>query len=710
MKINNIESSLKRFLKRKVKVTLGLVVAFMISGNLLAAGQEPDTKYDIEYIGKSNWAGNGYTGPIKETTNGINIKINGTDKSSDTTLAICFNGNKSYNVTGDINVVNTTVKEGIGNNDAIYAGGFHGGGTANITLGNKDSNIYLASIGNNDRTEYTGSGNGSSVLAAKGIFSKNVIQVTGKVVQLIGNIDLLFGEVTAILDSKDSFWYGSQTGFGTLNLTLSNGGQWIYNKSSTISNITLDDGIINLQDGEIKNIYETTMIKNVDENGNPVEYKLGDYRSDKAHKEVTINNLNGKGGIFKLDLDWTTNQGQNKATDKSDYIIINKVADDAKGNSLQMIDFNSNKANLFVMSEENKLYFAKVDDGGTSFTTIYGDKWTEVNSKNIFDYNYFVGSENNKQDWYIGLDEKGIGENGNFKMAKGAIYAAYALGTELDTLTKRAGEMRYVDGNQGMWVRYQNKQDDWHSIFKNEGQMVQIGYDRLVKGDTDKHYLGAAVDYADIDTSIKDIMGEGENERYSVSVYNTWLSGDGKYYDLVARVGRINNDYDTRDIFNDGICDVGSDYRQDFGSISGEYGINYDLGDGWYVKPQTQLQLTYIDGAEYVSDSGVRVEQKNMTSLIGRIGFNAGRTYEKVNYYLKADAMHEFAGDKEFTLTGADGSLTQKYEDEETWFTLGAGAEAAVTESTTLWCDMEHAFGSSVDSTWQVNVGFRYNF
>ena len=34
MRNNDIESSLKRFLKRKVKITLGVVVAFLITGTV----------------------------------------------------------------------------------------------------------------------------------------------------------------------------------------------------------------------------------------------------------------------------------------------------------------------------------------------------------------------------------------------------------------------------------------------------------------------------------------------------------------------------------------------------------------------------------------------------------------------------------------------------------------------------------------------------
>ncbi len=49
MGTNYVESSLKRFLKRKVKVTLGLVVSFLITGTTLFAGME-DYKVAEEYL------------------------------------------------------------------------------------------------------------------------------------------------------------------------------------------------------------------------------------------------------------------------------------------------------------------------------------------------------------------------------------------------------------------------------------------------------------------------------------------------------------------------------------------------------------------------------------------------------------------------------------------------------------------------------------
>ena len=40
-----VENSLKRFLKRKVKITLGLVVAFMITGTV-SLGAETEIKHE----------------------------------------------------------------------------------------------------------------------------------------------------------------------------------------------------------------------------------------------------------------------------------------------------------------------------------------------------------------------------------------------------------------------------------------------------------------------------------------------------------------------------------------------------------------------------------------------------------------------------------------------------------------------------------------
>ena len=475
----------------------------------------------------------------------------------------------------------------------------------------------------------------------------------------------------------------------------------IQSEVSRISAITLNGGVVNLQDDDIKAKY--------------ADY-IGDLSEYKEHQKVTIGELKGNGGIFKVDLDWETNKGKNGETDNSDYIYIKKVDNTTKTNPVQIVDFDASKAHLENMKiNEDKLYFANVKKGATSFITASS---VYSNAGNVFDYTYGTGSEmngSNGTDWYIAVNGKSAESNPNFSAAKGAMYAGYALGTELDTLNKRMGEARYLEEDDGIWVRYRHSKTGWDDTYETNGDMFQLGFDNEVTEKDGKHYRGVAIDYTDADTNIMGISGEGEHERYAVSLYDTWLGEKGHYRDLVLRGGRINSDYDVSGAFSSGYEDIGGDYHQWFGSISAEWGRKNDMGTGWYFEPQVQAQLARIGGASYVSDSGVDVDQDGATSLIGRAGFRIGREYVKDNgkhdnFYIKADLLHEFAGDKSFSLTGNDGRYDKEYDGQETWCDVGIGADISLGKNSYFWADVERTFGADFDNTWQINGGFRWEF
>lgn len=606
----------------------------------------------------------------------------------------------------------------------------------------------------------------------------NTISIKGNKVEIVGDIDMTRGAqdkddtkntVNLTLSSSDSYWYGSERrkeGWdgSKLNLTLANGAEWVYdnnpllgktkdeifdlikntlihesitnngtlngitlngiidsmlknklgflkqissNEGSEISAITLEGGIVNLQDEDIKQkygIYESDIIDSL----------LGN-----KHQKVTIGELKGSGGIFKVDLDWETNKGEDglgkkNETENSDYIYIEKVGEDASG-SQQIVDFDASKAHLENMKiNEDKLYFANVKKGTTSFITASS---VYSNAGNVFDYTYDTGSEKgtNGTDWYIAVSGKSAESNPNFSAAKGAMYAGYALGTELDTLNKRMGEARYLEEDDGVWVRYRHSKTGWDDTYETNGDIFQLGFDNEVTEKDGKHYRGVAIDYTDADTNIMGISGDGEHERYAVSLYDTWLGEKGHYRDLVLRGGRINSDYDVSGAFSSGYEDIGGDYHQWFGSISAEWGRKNDMGTGWYFEPQVQAQLARVGGASYVSDSGVDVDQDGATSLIGRAGFRIGREYVKDNgkhdnFYIKADLLHEFAGDKSFSLTGNDGRYDKEYDGQETWCDVGIGADISLGKNSYFWADVERTFGADFDNTWQINGGFRWEF
>ena len=511
--------------------------------------------------------------------------------------------------------------------------------------------------------------------------------------------DIIISQAKNILSSQLQDKYGS-----LIDVT-------IQSEVSRISAITLNGGVVNLQDDDIKAKY--------------ADY-IGDLSKYKEHHKVTIGELKGTGGIFKVDLDWDSNKGKKYTAEQydeviedlkteerfSDYIYIETVDNTTKINPIQIVDFDPYKAHLENMKiNEDKLYFANVADGNTSFTTLSS---VYSNAGNVFDYTYGTGSDNGK-DWYIAVSGKSAESNPNFSAAKGAMYAGYALGTELDTLNKRMGEARYLEEDDGVWVRYRHSKTGWDDTYETNGAMFQLGFDNEVTEKDGKHYRGVAIDYTDADTNIMGISGEGEHERYAVSLYDTWLGEKGHYRDLVLRGGRINSDYDVSGAFSNGYEDIGGDYHQWFGSISAEWGRKNDMGTGWYFEPQVQAQLARVGGASYVSDSGVDVDQDGATSLIGRAGFRIGREYVKDNgkhdnFYIKADLLHEFAGDKSFSLTGNDGRYDKEYDGQETWCDVGIGADISLGKNSYFWADVERTFGADFDNTWQVNGGFRWEF
>lgn len=761
----NAEGVMQMKCKRNLEraIVLGLILSTGVYGSAWAEN-------NLE----GNFIVNGSGNPDKfptidydKTYNNIDISMSGVTGNR-TTMLFGVNGDGQTEIKvftaedgESIRIVNTagsTAYEGLAsNNDTVFA---LGGSTINLSA----DKVYITAIGSNGLMT-------DNAISAKNTnhsdAGDNTVNISGGTVQIIGDIDFSGSTqdgkdtVNLNLSGADSYWYGNVKGAdedNIANISLSNGAEWIYryqgklnldvtmggnihsikNDGNYLKNLALNGGVVNLDDDEIKNICANTVVKNGEE-----EYKLEDYfkglntdlsadanaddfwgkielglilvqlNFDVNHQSVEIENLTGMGGIFKADIDWLSNNGVKQETDTSDYIYIKN----SKEGSKQVLKFDASKAHLENMEiNEDKLYFANVADGNTSFITASS---VYSNAGNVFDYTYGTGSETSNNgtgtDWYIAVSGKSAESNPNFSAAKGAMYAGYALGTELDTLNKRMGEARYLEEDDGVWVRYRHSKTGWDDTYETNGDMFQLGFDNEVTEKDGKHYRGVAIDYTDADTNIMGISGEGEHERYAVSLYDTWLGEKGHYRDLVLRGGRINSDYDISGVFSSGYEDIGGDYHQWFGSISAEWGRKNDMGTGWYFEPQVQAQLARVGGASYVSDSGVDVDQDGATSLIGRAGFRIGREYVKDNgkhdnFYIKADLLHEFAGDKSFSLDGNDGRYDKEYDGQETWCDVGIGADISLGKNSYFWADVERTFGADYDNTWQINGGFRWEF
>ena len=563
---------------------------------------------------------------------------------------------------------------------------------------------------------------------------KTIINDAGNAtVRIIGDIDNRAGATTETkinLTNANSYWYGATYhthNYQNITLGLSDGGRWIpvkYTKQTYVDEQDAKIGTVNLNNGGIIDLSKDNF-KNAVADQAYVEGMIAHgNRTNSTNHSLTINQLNGQNGIVKMDLyyDKTKDKVQNKgdewykdakedAANTSDYLKITNAGE----KTAQILAFNFADSHLSDMQVGSKLYFASVGTGTVDFSGLT-EKGTldNISAANVYNYTYGIGSDaaaDKGLDYYIGLTGKRPGENVN--IAKNSMAVSYLLGSEMDRLNKRMGEERYIDGEKGLWVRYRHARTEWDDAFTSSGNMFQLGYDTKKKASDADRYQGIALDYAHNDVSLTGLGGDGEVDRYGVVLYDTWMGNKGHYRDITLRGGRLSSDYDLKNPMGEALS---SDYHQWFATAGIEWGRRLDREDGWYFEPQTQFQIGRIGGADYTTASGVAVSQDAMDTAVARAGFRIGRQQyagdkeKQRNFYFKADVLHEFLGDRDFSLVGADGRLSQSVGGSDTWYDIGIGADITLAEGRWLWLDLERTLGSDYGTTWQVNGGLRWAF
>lgn len=288
----------------------------------------------------------------------------------------------------------------------------------------------------------------------------------------------------------------------------------------------------------------------------------------------------------------------------------------------------------------------------------------------------------------------------------------YSNAVYMDRLNKRMGEARYIEGDDGLWVRLRHDRIGREDAFRSMNTMFELGYDRKVQDQKDGvHRRGVAFDYMRGEADYTNVTGSGDVRRAGVWLYDTWLGDKGHYSDYVLKYGRLSNDFD---IFAPTTGDkISGDYDNDVWSASAEYGRKKDIGNEWYFEPQAQLQYAYVTSADYTTSQNTKVSLDGIDSLIGRAGFRLGRdTSEGNTVYFKADILHEFLGDQSIHAmdTTTNGVLSTTYENEGTWYDVGFGFSHRMGEDSYMFLDVEHSFGNDNEDTYQINIGLNRAF
>lgn len=117
-------------------------------------------------------------------------------------------------------------------------------------------------------------------------------------------------------------------------------------------------------------------------------------------------------------------------------------------------------------------------------------------------------------------------------------------------------------------------------------------------------------------------------------------------------------------------------------------------------------------GDDAVNGEGVRLEQEDFESLIGRVGVRAGFYFpdNKGVVYARASVLHDFKGEAETVAKLNGQSVTLKDDLGGTWGELGIGANFNLTDATYTYVDLEKTTGGDVSEKWRWNVGLRHVF
>ncbi len=491
------------------------------------------------------------------------------------------------------------------------------------------------------------------------------------------------GYITAFVNNAGSSFTGNTTdahwqdvntrdaGNKGIHLTLNDGSVWNdFDSDSTIQVLDTSKAKVDMQDDKFNGLF------------------IGTLKGDKS--------------TFNMDIDAGTN------TNNSDrlyiagthtgnhYITLNNV--NADGNTdgaagTVLVSVKDEQGKFLANDKESSLYWYK-------YTLDHQDSTTDG-------YN---------TDWYLKrveiipaypLNPANPRPTTSVDAVDATQRLAFANWVEDDKLMQRMGDLRHETNNEeGVWVRVKGGKYSGDG-FSNRHTMYQLGYDDVVKeNDKLKRYQGVAFSYDDGKNSFN--RGSGKLKAKSIGFYSTDLRNKGHYLDLAFKIYDADSDFTVFDTEGKKITGAFDNIGI---SLSAEYGRKKHLDEHWSIEPQAQLTLGFLGGANYTTSNGIHVSQSDPNSVLGRIGCNFMYDMDEKNtVYLKANWLHQFAGNYGVTLTNGNDSLRIDTHDHDTWFEYGFGFACMTGKNNHLYADVERSTGGSLRKNWQWNAGMFWTF
>lgn len=514
-------------------------------------------------------------------------------------------------------------------------------------------------------------------ILARGDSKVNINKDGTHIVQIDGNLNFNYDEetsgtsVNAIinlnLSGSNSYWKGNTLvswGSGApsdpgkllvenVTLNLNNGAQWIpsvISESTTmesgtqyvaLNNLLLDGGVVT-----IENVEQNVVVENLKGNG--------------VINVATELNQDGTFNTSKLSV------GSGESTLSVNYTGINADQISNAEEAFQSLE-SAIQSEVAVVSQiqhiaEGEVNGALTNEGGT-----------------------ITQAKNTKLD------------------AFGSVAALNAVSWrhELNSVSKRMGELRDAPEGVGAWARFYGSEMEYgDQNVKAKNTTIQIGSDYKIGQWT----VGATVGYTDGNSDYD--RGSSDNEAWNFGVYGTWFADNGQYVDLIAKYSRLSQDFK--------LDTMTGDYDNNAFVVSAEYGWHLPVMELGFIEPQVELTYGRIMGEDFTTGNSVRIEQDDFDSFIGRLGVRAGIKCPDNwgTIYARASVVHDFDGEFNAKARSLTTSATADiFEDlGGTWGEFGIGANINFTKNTYMYVDAEITSGGEVDENYRWNIGVRHNF
>ena len=276
--------------------------------------------------------------------------------------------------------------------------------------------------------------------------------------------------------------------------------------------------------------------------------------------------------------------------------------------------------------------------------------------------------------------------------------------SQLTNLSDRMGTLRTMPQAAGAWARYNNGRLDGRGL-EYDYSTIEVGFDAPVSSN---FLVGVSFDYTIGDTDLN--AGSADNDVYTLGLYGTYYGDNGGFVDLMAKIGRIDNEYT---VSNTAGLEKG-DYMMTGAIVGVEAGHRFDLAHNLFVEPQVQLSYSWLRATDY--STNIRsVDFETIESLVARVGVMGGMKFAENRgaAYLKASYNHDFLGNVDAAMYAVNGSgNSAKISDEldDNWAEVSLGVSYSVTDTLNTFLDVGTGFGGDIDQKWRINFGARYAF